>query len=525
MKLKFTSLALIAIVIFFSCRKSYDTSNANLETTVSKTFSVKDAQSYLDTNLHLKASSLNSIVLNSTRHLSSSAYFMFNRAKVGSIRQFEVVEIPVALSNNVIPFYNFAKDNLKYKPDMSVFHASFTRMLVYKNQQTKEISSVLVTYIPDKEYLLANKNDASNNTIAKMSPLFKGYLQYQDKDGNIKYVLRIINGRTVHKYVYSASGRMAIQGTKLKVNDWVEQCVDHYQVGCVVGPEGELINCGEPVYLGTDCTIWYEPDSPNNNDPTPPEDNGGSGGGGGGSAGGGIATLSVQGINLPPCITAILNSINSAAYQVAAVASMFNDPIDIPDSYGVGTMLNTVMNNPAYGITFSVGNNFPGTNASTSPSALYPVTTELQSSYTSTATQLSVARTIMHETIHAYFQYGLANFQNDPNFANFQTINDVLFDTNGNPQNDQNLAQHNAMALDYVSGITSMLVIYANMNNITSPDPNRTIQEYCSDLAWAGLFGTNAYKSLSQTDRDRINDTALKEQDNLQGSTGKKACQ
>lgn len=286
MKTKFISLALIAIVIFFSCRKSYDTSVADSEPASSKTFSVKDAKIYLDTALHLKGSSLNGMVLNSTRHLSSNAYFMFSRAKVGSIKHFDVVEIPVALINNVIPFYNFAKDSLKYRPDMSVFHASFTRMLVYRDQLSNTVKSVSVTYIPDKEYLMANKNDASNNTIAKMSPSFKGYLQYQDKDGNLKYVLRIVNGKVVRKYANSPLGRLAVQSTKQKVNDWVEQCVEHWQVGCQLGPEGELINCGEPVMTGQDCTVWYEPDDPNN-DPTPPDDGGGSGGGGGGDTGSG----------------------------------------------------------------------------------------------------------------------------------------------------------------------------------------------------------------------------------------------
>jgi hypothetical protein len=160
-------------------------------------------------------------------------------------------------------------------------------MLVYRDQSNNTVKSVLVTYIPDKEYLMANKNDASNNTIAKMNPLFKGYLQYQDKDGNIKYVLRIVNGKVKRRYVYSASGRIAVQGTKLKVNDWVEVCVEQWQMVYVYGPEGELIYTGEPTLVGIDCTTWYQPDNPNDNDPTPPDDVPGGGGSSGGNDGNG----------------------------------------------------------------------------------------------------------------------------------------------------------------------------------------------------------------------------------------------
>jgi hypothetical protein len=192
------------------------------------------------------------------------------------------------------------------------------------------------------------------------------------------------------------------------------------------------------------------------------------------------------------------------------------------DTYGVDNIMIQVMTNPNMHVTFTAGNNGPGTNAFTTPYT--PSTIELQTSYLSTASDLSVVRTILHESIHAYFVYAMQNSQSDQNFANLQYVYTALYDSNGSPQNDQNLAQHTQIAETYVQGLTDMLVAYANAHNITSPN-SQTIESYCNDLAWAGLFRTTAFINKSQADKDRINNNCYSEQQHDSNSTRPKGCQ
>jgi hypothetical protein len=227
--------------------------------------------------------------------------------------------------------------------------------------------------------------------------------------------------------------------------------------------------------------------------------------------------------NLPPCAAAVVAKVAAQSFSTALFAAIFDDS-SITDAYGVNGILSTIMNSTQYPIKFSAGDNYSNVNALTSVNSLYPVTTEIQNTYIYKTTELSLVRTIIHESLHAYFQYGLANMNFDPNFANFQTVNSLLFDTGGIPLGNQNVSQHNQMVANYVSGIADMLETYANNNGITSPDPNRTLENYCRDLAWSGLMETSAYLAKSQSDRARIKATGLQEQDGTSTATTKKPC-
>jgi len=241
---------------------------------------------------------------------------------------------------------------------------------------------------------------------------------------------------------------------------------------------------------------------------------GGGGGGtsapGGGSGSGGPSLTPNRGPNLSPCAGAVVTGIGVMAFSQAQTALIFSDN-QVSDSYGVSDMINQAMNYK--GIVFDGGSSYPCCNAVTDPSNLYPVTTQIQNSYINKASSLSLARTIIHETMHAYFQYALANYQTNPNINNLITVNNLLFSPNGTPYGNQNTAQHNQMAQDYVAGIALMLANYANYNGIQSPDPSRNIYSYCEDMAWGGLEGTAAFSALSATDQTRIHNTMFNEQE------------
>jgi hypothetical protein len=136
-------------------------------------------------------------------------------------------------------------------------------------------------------------------------------------------------------------------------------------------------------------------------------------------------------------------------------------------------------------------------------------------------TNLSIARTMIHESMHAYFLYGMARSY-EPGYADFVAANDLLYKKNGSEVYDQNSAQHELIAKKYVDQLAGMLAFYARLNNITSPDASLTIDEYCKDLAWGGLMDTKAYRSAPN--KSRIESNVLKEAQHSQGSTTKKDC-
>jgi hypothetical protein len=136
-------------------------------------------------------------------------------------------------------------------------------------------------------------------------------------------------------------------------------------------------------------------------------------------------------------------------------------------------------------------------------------------------TDLSIAKTIIHESMHAYFLYGMAR-SNEPGYADFVAANDLLYKRDGSAASDQNSAQHELIAKKYVDQLAGMLAFYAHLNNITSPNASLTIDEYCKDLAWGGLMGTKAYRSAPN--KSRIESNVHKEAQHSQGSTTKKGC-
>jgi hypothetical protein len=126
--------------------------------------------------------------------------------------------------------------------------------------------------------------------------------------------------------------------------------------------------------------------------------------------------------------------------------------------------------------------------------------------YLNTATNLSVAATAIHEIVHTYFLWNLqdgtvpAN-QSSEIYQEFLAENEVLYKDGRGGDGD---VQHNLMGEKYQYAIATMLLGYAVGEGITSPDPNRTLQQYCQDLAWSGLTETSAFTSKSGAEKERI---------------------
>lgn len=138
-----------------------------------------------------------------------------------------------------------------------------------------------------------------------------------------------------------------------------------------------------------------------------------------------------------------------------------------------------------------------GRNASTDPPANYnsstgTITTTFDTQAWPDATDLSWARTILHESIHAY----LVSYYkiNQPNWT--ATYPQMVQDW-GTLQN-WNDVHHEEIARSLVTSIGLSLEEYGQ-----SQGYNLSSQFY-RDLAWGGLQGTSAFTNLSQNDKTRI---------------------
>lgn len=127
-------------------------------------------------------------------------------------------------------------------------------------------------------------------------------------------------------------------------------------------------------------------------------------------------------------------------------------------------------------------------------------TTVFDSSKLTGASDLSIARTMMHENMHAFLTIELRT-----NRASFNmTYPEMLKEyTNTKSMND---LQHNEFVRSLIADFTRLLEGYGKSKGY------KHSKQFYDDLAWGGLTGTNAFKLKSESDRRRISDTISIEQ-------------
>jgi hypothetical protein len=133
-------------------------------------------------------------------------------------------------------------------------------------------------------------------------------------------------------------------------------------------------------------------------------------------------------------------------------------------------------------------------NASTSPISTYnpvthtcDVTVRIRESYLETATDLSIARTAIHESLHAVLVYmleeellSLPDGTTDPTFADL--VNAHIDFLSGSPEG-LGQAHHELMA-SFVEDIATSLLAFGLQNGYNLPF------SYYNDMAWGGLTVT-----------------------------------
>lgn len=133
---------------------------------------------------------------------------------------------------------------------------------------------------------------------------------------------------------------------------------------------------------------------------------------------------------------------------------------------------------------------------------LNPYLTEIKSSYSNTATRLSIARTLVHEAIHAYILSYIDIAQQGGSSASYREFpelwNELVAKKYGDPNTADgwNQYHHEEMARNYVTTIANALSVWDN---------NQNSSQYYADLAWGGLIETKIFNQTSDlTTQDRI---------------------
>lgn len=120
----------------------------------------------------------------------------------------------------------------------------------------------------------------------------------------------------------------------------------------------------------------------------------------------------------------------------------------------------------------------------------------------SNATDVAIATTLMHESIHAYL---IAFYNNDPAAAT-QTYPE-LFDRYSEKKVFYNNIQHEFFATAFIADMALSLQKFTLKHNGFTYD-----SDFYNDMAWKGLTGTKAFMKLSDTKRKRIIDRIKAEQ-------------
>ncbi|QKG51358.1 hypothetical protein [Hymenobacter sp. BRD67] len=265
-------------------------------------------------------------------------------------------------------------------------------------------------------------------------------------------------------------------------------------------------------YLGSSAGCGLSDDSGGYNSgdgsPTGPGDYGGTPGNGGnspndpgsgpqgplpgGSTPTAITTIASDGLR--PCIQPILAALQGLkGNDIAGIFSLLGNNtaitwtitsgnVPLPPGSPVGSVVNAKTNN--------------------SPTDLTQFITTVDLTFTSQATNLAVARTLIHESLHAY----LEKWGEGKNLDSNATIDDLLDRYVGSMDLDQD-EQHTLMS-SIISQMADALQAYATSQGILLD------HQLAEDLFWGGLQGTATFQSFSPTRKDLIDRETQAEQHN-----------
>jgi hypothetical protein len=355
----------------------------------------------------------------------------------------------------------------------------FSRKILFSYDNGEITSGKIIDFLSEsKNYLSFNENQALMGILHQdlseyQMEVFIYDLNFTQKNLDLKYSNRTKSQLTIKKEIGTANdnGRTA------------DYMCTHWYYGS---------NSSGWEYLGSECYSLYEMDG------------GGSGGSGNDPiwedypGGGGEADTpdyvdydqiarddfnfyKIKDQNLKPCMKNILADIkNLNNGNIAQIIQTFSGSVP---GYN-WELKNGLLTNNQNAFTSQVYNKSTGT-----------VTTTFDASKFTNASDLSIARTLLHESVHAFL---VTYFSTDP-LAASKSYAQLLQDYN--KSQDANTAHHIEMTRNFVNDIGIALQEYG-----TNKGYNLNLQFY-QDMAWGGLSSTPAFQALPQSDRNRINNT------------------
>lgn len=192
--------------------------------------------------------------------------------------------------------------------------------------------------------------------------------------------------------------------------------------------------------------------------------------------------------NLEPCSKLILNDLKSLQQNdIAQIIARF----DAPSSTYAWEVKNNSLTSGNVAETDRRNN-----------TQVFDYITEIDSNYLNQATEIAIARTILHELLHAY----MISHIDDVNAGNTVDIRQFLLlwnyiKINTSPQGSSEIAQHEYMANRFIPHLKSALKEW---------HVGLQSDQYYEDLAWGSLFDTDTFDHFhpnGSASRNRIINT------------------
>ncbi|MCB0714492.1 MAG: hypothetical protein KDC06_00625 [Chitinophagaceae bacterium] len=216
--------------------------------------------------------------------------------------------------------------------------------------------------------------------------------------------------------------------------------------------------------------------------------------------------IDLTGLNDYPCTKTIAtNVVNLNNSTIGLIQNLFSQST----KFNLNFLVDPTLNNPG---NTSVIPGYYTINGTSGELAYLNVTIKISPTHLANSTKLSIAHTIIHEMIHAYFFY--RSFEaNGDSVKEENLANELGFlkPYDPNAPNSTYGNQHEQMAASFVTQIANALKEYklisdSDLTNIRSLYPNLDIDTYYTALAWAGLTGdinsyiTKSWKDFEATD-------------------------
>ncbi len=247
--------------VFFACRKEWVSADADV-----LHFSVDSAKLFLKQAHHVVTDQIrfNPRLLDDeeSQGQSKNGFVYWNRAIEYPMDDFEVVEVPLILKQRQIPLYNI--DNMPVSDEINEERAksTFSSLLIYK--QANQKNSLIITYIPDRNYSRNLKARSKALNLSNAHSFFSGYIEYRNLQGDLLFLVRLIPGKTIRFYRPQEIRSRSLQSisptnTVSSSEGCTLTCIPVYQTTCAGpiegrGEETEMV-CVR-IQVGQKCEIY-----------------------------------------------------------------------------------------------------------------------------------------------------------------------------------------------------------------------------------------------------------------------------